>query len=596
MAMPYYIGILIRDLKKRPFHNLIDNLKRFNSKIEHAEKHLIICANDDINIINCLFKLKEIYPEIRFGLSQYIGIAKGLSRIAQVGEILISADIEPTVIENFDITSLGMLTIEGMKTEILVCRVDGPKGKGKFPELKKCSSIIPRTIMLDAFKNFLNITKSALIFAPDGTGKTIFVDQLIEEWGKEKQTLRTNAPSYLANITLKPIYDLIVQLFSIEFNLNLEEKQKIIERKLKEIGIRDIGTSYLAILDFLGIGEEETILRKMDPKVRMELIINTICDVLANLSHIKSVVVIVEDVENLEPSSTNFIQNFITKLADEDVKFIFTSNRAQVNLKGLKEFELLEIDRVQVEEYLYNRIGEKINLPTTTIFNVAQYLALYQEEQMGYFYNLYNGESPLINFSLPYSDFKTIIKRRMELLEEHRELLSALAILGFEIDPQDLPLAENIQEQLEYLFEHNFLKKINEKYFFISPLLQEEIYNHIADKNQRHTRLADYYRRREGYEEYALFHYLKAENYKRTMEYLLKSTKIAIKKGGYESTINYYNLALELCRREKDVADLETLIAINEGLADIYRSLGDEEQAMKYYKVVLDSYKEILKD
>ncbi len=595
--MNYYIGILIRELKDEPFYNLIENLKRFNSKIEQAEKYLIICSNDDINVINCLFKLKETHPEIRYGLSQYIGIARGLTRIAQVGEILISADLESAVIDNFYITSLGMLTIEGMKTEILVCRVDGPKGEVKFPELKKTFAIIPRTTMIDSLKSLLNVTKSALIFAPDGTGKTFFIDQFIEEWGKDKEILRTNVAPYISNITLKPVHNLLIQLFGIGFNLSLDEKQKFIERKLKKIGIRDIGTSYLAFLDFLGLGEEDTILRKMDPKVRRELIINTICDVLANLSHIKPLVIIVEDIENLDPSSISFFQEFINKLADEDIRFIFTSNRAQVNLKGLKEFELIEIDHTQVEEYIYNQIGEKVNLPVTTMLTVAQYLALYEEEQIGYFYNLYKGESPLISFSLSFSDLKTIIKRRIELLSEpHRELLYALTMLGYEIDPEELPLSENIGEQLDYLIEHKFLNKVDERYFFISPILQEEIYNLIPDRSQRHTRLADYYRRREGYGEYTLFHYLKAENYKKAMEYLLKSAKNAIKKGGGESAINYYNLALDLCRREKDVADLETLIAINEGLADIYRSLGDEEQAMKYYKIVLDSYKEILKE
>lgn len=595
--MSYYIGVLIRDLKNERFHNLIENLNKFNSKIEQVEKHLIICSNDDINAINCLFKLKDTYPEIRYGLSQYIGIARGLARIAQVGEILISADLESVVIDNFYITSLGMLTIEGMKSEILVCRVDGPKGEVKFPELKKTSSIIVRTIMLDSLKSFLNVTKSALIFAPDGTGKTVFIDQFIEEWGRDKEILRINVAPYISNITLKPVHNLLIQLFGIGYNLSLDEKQKFIERKLKKIGIRDIGTSYLALLDFLDLGEEDTILRKMDPKVRRELIINTICDVLANLSHIKPVIIIVEDIENSDPSSISFFQEFISKLVDEDVKFIFTSNRAQVNLKGLKEFELIEIDQAQVAEYLYNNIGEKINLPTTTILNVAQYLALYKEEQMRYFYNLYAGESPLINFSLSYSDIKTVIKRRVELLPEtQRELLYALVMLGFEIEQEDLPISENIGGQIDYLIENKFLNKIDEKYFFVSPILQEEIYNLIPDKNQRHLRLGDYFRRREGYEEYALFHYLKAENYKKAMEFLLKSTRNAIKKGGFESAINYYNLALDLCRREKDVADLETLIAINEGLADIYRSLGDEEQAMKYYKVVLDSYKEILKE
>jgi tetratricopeptide (TPR) repeat protein len=69
-----------------------------------------------------------------------------------------------------------------------------------------------------------------------------------------------------------------------------------------------------------------------------------------------------------------------------------------------------------------------------------------------------------------------------------------------------------------------------------------------------------------------------------------------LKKGACSSGIAFYEQALELCRRQKEVADLEILVAINEGLADIYRALGDEDKALKYYKVVLDSYKEILRE
>jgi tetratricopeptide (TPR) repeat protein len=118
----------------------------------------------------------------------------------------------------------------------------------------------------------------------------------------------------------------------------------------------------------------------------------------------------------------------------------------------------------------------------------------------------------------------------------------------------------------------------------------------IEDKQNRHARLADYYRRIHSFEEQAAFHYLKADNYKKAIEFLMKSANFAIKKGGYESAINYYIQALDLCHRKKDSVELEILVALNEGLADVYRSLGDEEKALKYYKVVLDSYKEILKE
>jgi tetratricopeptide (TPR) repeat protein len=144
--------------------------------------------------------------------------------------------------------------------------------------------------------------------------------------------------------------------------------------------------------------------------------------------------------------------------------------------------------------------------------------------------------------------------------------------------------------------QRRFLVKFMNRYLFTSPLLHEELYNLVDDKQNRHLRLADYYRRIPGYEEEAAFHYLKAENHKKAIEYLMKSAQLAIEKGGYDSGIHYYQQALDLCQRQKDSADLEVLVALNEGLADVYRSLGDEEKALKYYKVVLDSYKEILKE
>jgi tetratricopeptide (TPR) repeat protein len=108
--------------------------------------------------------------------------------------------------------------------------------------------------------------------------------------------------------------------------------------------------------------------------------------------------------------------------------------------------------------------------------------------------------------------------------------------------------------------------------------------------------MADYYIRLTGHEEHAAFHYREGNNFKKAIECSLQSARRAVRKGGYETAIDYYNQALELCQRKKEAADLETVVALNEELADVYRSLGDEEKALKYYKFVLDSYKEILKE
>ncbi len=594
--MEYYISIFIHNLTKENFNTITETIEQFSGYSIQVEKDLIVGQSKNINILSCLLKMKESHPEARFAFSQYIGLAKGLAKLAKSGEILISEEIEHQVIEKFDITSLGMLSIEGMSSQILVCRIEKPLGEIKFPEPKSKELIIYRKNDIESLKNLLRVSNAILVIGHKGSGKTIFLNQLIADWD-EKEIYQTFCPSYSIGRTLKPVTDIVTQIFGIHGIKTIEEKQKTIEKKLKELEIVDIGTSYLAILDFLELYEEESILEKLELKTRVEIISESVAEAVKCISWHKPVVIIIEDVENMDASSCNFIKRLMEKLSEENVCFIFTSSIPQVNISGLKEFELRNIEKKQLENLIEEVTEEKITLPPTTPFHVLQYLLLYKEEKTLYLYNQYNGDSVLTHFGLPFHDIKTIIKRRVELLDDgNRQFLFSLAVAGVEINPDELPIDRKHMYLFDYFVKQNFLGKYFNKYIFTSALLHNEIYNLVPDKKNRHLHLADYYRRIQGFEEQAASHYLQAESYKKAIKYLTKSAHLAIKKGGYESGINYYNQALELCQRQRDAADLETVLALNEGLADIYRALGDENKALNYYKVVLDSYKEILKE
>lgn len=594
--MEYFCSVFVRNLSKEKFSDLVDTIEKFSGHGIEAEKNLIIARTSDINMLSCMLKLQESYPEARFGFSQYIGLAAGLAKIAKLGEVLISEEIEQMVIERFNITSLGMLSIQGMSSQILVYKIDQPVGDLIFPEQKHEDSAIHRKREIESLKNLMTVSNAVLVIGNKGSGKTVFFDQVIAGWD-DKEIYRTFCPSYSLGRTLKPVTDITSQILGVHTAQSIEEKQKIIEQKLRELEIVDIGTSYLAILDFLGAYEEESILEKLDLKTRVEIITESAAEIVKRISWNKPVVIIIEDIENMDASSVNFVQHLMEKLANESVSFIFSSSLPQVNISGLKEFELREVEKKQLENCIKEITDEKIDLPPTTPFHVFQYLQLYEEEKILYLYNQYSGETALAHFGLPFHDVKTIVKRRLELLQDSkREFLFSLAIAGMDIRPDELPLEEKHFYLFDYFVDRKFLKRYYGNYIFTSALLHNEIYSLIPEKKERHVHLADYYRRIQGYEEQAAFHYLQAENYRKALEYLMKSARLAIKKGGYESGINYYNQVLELCQRQRDVADLDIIVAINEGLADIYRTLGDENKALKYYKVVLDSYKELLKE
>jgi GTPase SAR1 family protein len=454
---------------------------------------------------------------------------------------------------------------------------------------------IARNSELDSLKNLIRVSNGILITGQPGSGKTDLIEQLLNEYN-DRQIYQTFCSAYPPGRTFKPVIDIVSQIFDLNKQDGIDKKQKAVEQKLKELDIGDIGTFYLAILDFLGLNEEESILEKIELPIRVEIIINSITETLKHISWNKPVVIAIEDAENLDASSLNFIQNLMYKLIEENILFLFSSSLPQINLKGIKEFELRSIAMDKLEAIVNEVTEETIKLPPTTPFHVAQYLHLYGEEKNEFFYSQYRGQGAVTSFSITFHDLKTVIKRRLELLNpEHRELLYSLAVVGIEIDPDDVPIGEKAF-LLEHLTDSYYLRHYQDHYAFASPQLHGEIYNLIEDTKSRHLHFADYYRRLAGFEDVAAFHYLQGENYKKSIEFLMKAASIAIRRGGHDSGIYYYNQALELCQHHKDIADLEVLVALNEGLADVYRALGDEEKALKYYKVVLDSYKEILKE
>ena len=594
--MNFHFGISAEKLTRLQFMDIADTVERSWGRIESSEKDLLVGSGKQIDILCCLLGLKEKYPDAHFGFSQHAALAKGLSRIAERGEILISEEIEKMVIDDFKVTCLGMLSIQGMANEILVCRLEEPSRDIKPPTPKPRWPVIPRQNQIESLEHHLSVSRSLLVVCPTGGGKTAFFDEVVQIWQGKKAVFRTFCPSYMRGVTFQPVAELVVQMLGVADTSGTEEKQKKIEQRLKELNIADIATSYLTILDFLSLTDEDSILAKVELRTRVQVLTDTVAEIVKRISWNKPVVLIIEDAENLDASSRIFMQHLMAKIAEEDVFFIYCSYLADINLPGLNEFELREIDREDLARIIEETIGETMNLPPTTPFHVLQYIGLYKEEKLSYLYKQYRGETSIAGFALSYHDVKTIIKRRFEILGDKRDFITNLSIAGIKIHPDEFPLERENIELFDYFERSGYLKKHMSHYAFVNPILHSEIYELAAHKKNMHIRFADYYSRLGGHEEHAAFHYREGENYKKAIEYLLLSARQAVRKGGYESGIEYYNQALELCQRKKDAAELELIIALNEGLADVYRALGNEEKALKYYKVVLDSYKEILKE
>ena len=399
--MDFYLSINIPKLTKEQFSDIADLVESFRGRIESGEKDLVIGRSKDITMLHCLLQLKDQYDEAHFGFSQHAVLAKGLSKIAEQGEILVSEEIEKMAIDNFRVTCLGMLSIQGMANELLVCRLEGSADEEPpLPPLKPRSPHISRKGQVESLEHHLSVSKALLVVCPTGGGKSVFFDELIDHWQEKKIVYRTTCPSHIRGITLQPITEIVVQMLSIHDKSDPEEMRKKIETQLKELGIVDIGTSYLTILDFLSLSDDESILEKLELKTRVKALTDTVAEVTKRISWKKPVALIIEDAENMDASSATFMQHLMTKLAEENVSFIFSSYLSQINLSGLQEFELKEIGKKELSKFVEDTIGESMALPPTTPFHVAQYIRLYKEEKLAYLYRQYQGETSIANFAL----------------------------------------------------------------------------------------------------------------------------------------------------------------------------------------------------
>lgn len=595
--MTFHFGINIQKLPQDQFLDIAEIVERSWGRIDAGETDMIAGSSANSTILSCLLRIREKYPEARFGFSQHVALAKGLAKIAEKGEILISEEIEKIVFDDFKVTCLGMLSIQGMTNEILVCRLEEPLKEIRCPDPKPLVPHVSRRNQIESLEHHLSVSKALLVVCPTGGGKTVFFDELTEYWRDKKVTFRTACPSYMRGITFQPVTELVSHMFELDRSGSVEEKQKQIEQQLKDLKVADVATSYLTILDLLSLSDEESILAKIALKARVEVLTDTIAEVIKRRSWQMPVAVIAEDVENMDASSTAFIQQLMTKLIDENVCFVFCSYLSHTNLSGVQQFELSDIGKDDLTRLVEETVGESMVLPPTTPFHVLQYIRLYNEEKLSFLYRQYRGETSIAGFALSYHDLKTIIKRRIEILPvEKKNLITSLAIAGMRILPGEFPLEKENIALLDHFVKLGHLKQQRDYYVFTNPILHEELYELAPDKKNMHLRFADYYARLAGHEEHAAFHYRMGENFRKAIEHLMNSARQAVRKGAYESSIEYYNQALELCQRKRDAAELELIIALNEGLADLYRSLGEEDKALKYYKIVLDSYKEILKE
>ncbi|MEO0225720.1 MAG: hypothetical protein ABIL05_02085, partial [candidate division WOR-3 bacterium] len=354
--------------------------------------------------------------------------------------------------------------------------------------------------------------------------------------------------------------------------------------------------------DLFGVSEEDNIISKLDTKMKETIFTTTIREVLVRESWDKGLILVFEDIDHIDTSSMRLLRFLINEIKEEKIMFIVTSEFRPRLKDDCYTIEVLPLKSEDQDFLIRKFITDEINIPPATPLHLYQYLRLYEETSNMTMYRLFADETKQLSVPLSFGDLASIIDRRISLLDpDEQKILQNITLLGMEVNTE---LVNQLFPQrdffpiLEKAVELGFLQRKFGHYRFSHRVIHQRFYETIEDKKSAHSKMAQFYEKINRYFEHIAFHHIQAEEYDEAIGALQKCALYVKRLNGWDNAIEYLTQALEFVRNKIDQggqADVNLVISLYEQMGDLYREMGDEENALRYYRLVLDGYKDILK-
>lgn len=299
----------------------------------------------------------------------------------------------------------------------------------------------------------------------------------------------------------------------------------------------------------------------------------------------------------------NLLKYLITNVHKEKIMFVVTAEFRPRLIEDAVAIEVMPLKKEEQDFLVRQFTSDTIDVSSGLPIHVYQYLRLFEETNTLNFFKAFCGESIPPAGPLPFSDLAWIIERRIGILDDkEQEFLQQVALTGMNVNTE---LLENLFPKydfyptLEIAVERGFLDRLFGRYRFNHRQLHRRLCDLYKDKKSMHLKIAQTCGKLKRYEELIAFHLIQAGETDKAIEALRACAKAVKKRNALANAVEYVNQALELLRRKidekKEPVDVNAAITLYEEMGDLYREMGDEEKALRYYKLVLDGFKEILK-
>jgi len=572
-----------------------------------------------------------------------VNLASRMEKIAEAGSTYVTEDTFKQTKGLFRFETVGKKSVRGQKESIFVYKVLSAKEHvyrprlgsermiysemvGRDKELKRLEHQVLKVI--NAEGSVINIIGEA------GIGKSRLVAELKKHDAIKKVTLfECRAIAIGKKLSFHPIIDLLKQWARIK----KDDGEAMAFGKL-EAAVRDLfPAEFSEILPFLGIlmgmkpsGRYAERIKGIEGEALEKLILKNIRELLIKATELTPLVIVTEDLQWADISSIGFLGSLFRLAKTHRVLFInvfrpghketgdrivkTTKERLpecyeEIMLKPLDEqlSEMLITNILNISD-LHHAFFRKITQRTGgNPFFIEEVLrSLIDEHAIIRKDGSFEVTDKIGSVSIPNSINDVLMARIDRLDEKTRLIVKVASVIGrhlfYRVLQDVIKQIEDIDARLSYLKEIQFFKerrKMGEvEYIFKHALAQKATYESILPSKRRelHFKVADsivkvFGERLPEFYGMLAYHYSRAENLKKTEEYLIKAGTERLKSSASAEALYFFQKALTLYPRlskNQKKQDTDKLFRLEKSIALAFFNKGQYAEALTHMDKALE--------
>jgi class 3 adenylate cyclase/tetratricopeptide (TPR) repeat protein len=543
-------------------------------------------------------------------------VAARLQQAADRGRVLVSEPTHRLVDGYFYTRPLGHLMLKGKAEPVRAWEIISARAARTRLDVEVERGLTPYV----GRARELRLLQECFERARGGQGQVVFVvgepgigkSRLLYEFrrwlGDEATWLEGRCISFGRTIALHPVIDMMKRNFRIEEGDDEATIAEKIERGVTFLG-EDLQPLVPYLRYLLAVDPGDPAVLAMDPQQRRAEIFGALRQLLVRASQVRPQVMVIEDVHWIDKASEESLLYTADSVPGCPILQILTYRTGYSHPFGERTYHtrialstLASEDSVQMAQAMLAAESLPAEL-NALIVRRAEGNPFFLEEVVKSLQEVgalrrdgdrYVLARRLEEIVVP-DTIQDVIMARIDRLEDApKKTLQLASVIGREFTRRLLDRIGDIRGQTEGLLrELKAIELIYEKalfpelaYMFKHALTHDVAYNSLLVQRRRELHgviglaIEDLYAERpaEHYEVLA-HHFVRAEDWSRAFDYLLKAAEKSAKAFANREAIGFYDQALEVAARLGDAVNATTLMRIHQAQADLYLLVSDFPRA-----------------